>query len=114
MGVEIDDGYPAQAVSDTRPQRADGDVVEQTKSHRARGLGMMPRRAYRTEGIVGSTGHDRINRGDNCSGGAQGRLARGRRQDRVSIDPDMPRSRNGAQHALDMLARVNTDEIIEC
>ena len=75
---------------------------------------MMPRRAHRAEGVIGNTGHDRIDRGDDRAGGAQGRLSRGRRQDRIGIDADMAGSRNGVQHALDMVARVNTNEIVEC
>src|SRR6516225_5657878 len=52
MNIEIDDGDPVELVRRASVQRADGDVVEQTESHRTLGFGMMPRRAYGAEGVV--------------------------------------------------------------
>jgi hypothetical protein len=74
---------------------------------------MMTGRPNGAERIVGLFGDNRIDRGDDCAGGAQCRRTRSRRHHRVGIDPDMAGSGDRAEDALDMPTRMNPSEILE-
>ena len=113
MHVEIDHRDPREAVHLARPQRADRDIVEQAEPHRPAGLGMMAGRAHGAERVVGLARDDGIDRGGDGAGGAQRRLARSRRHDRVGVDPDMAGSRHRVQQALDKAARMDAGDVVD-
>src|SRR5215469_12625422 len=113
MDVEIDDGDPLEPMRLASPERADRDVIEKAKAHRAVGFGMVPRRTYRTESIVRLVRDHRIYCSDHCAGGAQGGQTRGWRQDSVGIDADMTRFGDRAHQALDVRARMNSQKILK-
>ena len=52
----------------------DGDIVEEAKTHRPHGLGVMAGRPRRHEGVVGFLCHDFIDRQHRAAGGAQRRF----------------------------------------
>ena len=114
MDVEIDDRHAFETVHIAGPQRADRGVVEKTETHRPIGFGMVPRRADRAECIVGLARDDRVDGGDHRAGGAQRRPTRGRGQHRVGVDRYMTRPWNGIQDALDMVARMHSQHIVDC
>ena len=70
MHVEINNRSALHAVAFLSVARRDGGVVEQAKSHRARGLSMVARRPRRHECIRGLSGHHLVDRVDATPGGA--------------------------------------------
>ena len=112
MDVEIDDGHAGEAVHLARPQRADRGIVEEAKPHRPLRLGMMARWADRAKRVVGLVCHDRIDRGDDCAGGAQRRFSRCWGQHRIGIDCDMAGLRDRGENPLDVPPRVDPQQIL--
>ena len=74
MHVEIDDGDSPKSALFARMHRTDGNIVEQTKSHRPPTLGVMSRRANGTKGVVVLACHDAIHSLDHRSGCVQRRI----------------------------------------
>ena len=74
MHVEIDDRRAGDAVVILRIARGDGGVVEQTKAHRPRGLGMVAGRPRGDEGIGGFFRQHLVDRIDGAADRAQGRF----------------------------------------
>jgi hypothetical protein len=74
---------------------------------------MMPGRTDRTERVVGLFGDDRIDRGDDCTGGPQRRCPRSGGKDRVGVDADVAGTRNRPQHTLNVPSRVNAQQVVD-
>ena len=112
MNVEVDDGHAGEPVRLARPQRTDRSIVEEAKPHRPLRLGMMARRPDRAKRIVGLFCHDRIDRGDDCAGGAQRRFSRCWGQHRIGIDCDMADLWDRAENPVDVPPGVDTQQIL--
>src|SRR5436189_143608 len=67
MDIEIEDRHPFGAVRGLRVANRDRRIVEEAKSHRRGGSGMMAGRTHRDEGILGAAAHDLIDRRHNAT-----------------------------------------------
>ena len=87
MHVEIDDRGTRDAVLLLRVARRDGDVVEQAKAHRPRGLGVMAGRARGDEGVGRLLGQHLVDGEDGAADRAQRRFERAGRHRGVGVEP---------------------------
>ena len=62
MDIEVDNGYPLQAMHFHRMTGSDGHIVEEAKAHRLGRSCMMARWTDRAEGIVDFAGQDGVGR----------------------------------------------------
>ncbi len=102
MHVEVDDSDALGPMGGAGVMRANGDVVEQAKTHRHGWLGVMAGRPHRAKGIAALTSHDRIHRGDHRTRRAQSRFTRSRRQAGVAIQAMQPLLRHCIKDARDV------------
>ncbi len=107
MHVEIDHGDALGAMRGAGVDGGDRHIVEQAEAHGPCRLGMVSRRAHSAKGVVGSAGHDLIDRVDHGSGGSERRLPAPRRHDRVGVEPDQVVLRRGGADRLDIAGRVH-------
>ena len=105
MHVEIDDRDAVQAVLLLRMARGDGDIVENAKAHRPRGLGVMAGRALCTKALSRLADH-LIDREHRAAGAAQRRLERAGRHRRVAVEPDQALLRRGFADRVDIILRM--------
>src|SRR5262245_20334662 len=85
--VEVDDRGALDAVLSLGVTGGDGGVVEEAKSHRARGLGVVAGGARGDEGVCSLAGHHLVDRVHGAAGRAQGVLKAAGWYRRVSIEP---------------------------
>ena len=86
MDVPIDDEDPLGAVRRGRPPGCDRDVVEEAEAHRARRLGVVPRRAQRGDPASSLATEQGIDQRRRAAGGVQCRLERPRPRRGVHVD----------------------------
>jgi len=88
MDIEIEDRHPLGTMRGLRVTGRDRRGVEEAKSHRRGGSGMMARRTHRDKGILSAAAHDFIDR-HRCAPHAMrdGREAF-RAHDRVGVEID--------------------------
>ncbi len=87
MHVPIDDKHAIQIQLVERLPCADGDVVEQAKSHRAARQGMMARRAHQAKGLAILARHDTLYRVAHGAGGNPRHVIGAGTARRVLFDP---------------------------
>ncbi len=76
--VEIGNRHAIQAMRGQRVRRTDGDVIEDTESHRPRSFRMMSGRADIAEGILHFASHHQVHAHHRRTCGAQrGRIGKG-------------------------------------
>jgi hypothetical protein len=111
--VEIEDGNALEPVDRAGVQRADGDVVEQAKSHGPAALGVVAGGPHRAKGIAALARRHRIHGTAQRPHRAQRRLPRAGGNGGVEVEADAPGLRNGGHglgdiravvHALDLRA----------
>ncbi len=86
--VEIDDGGALDAVFFLGVTGGDGGVVEEAKSHRARGLGVVAGGARGDEGVGRLAGHHFVDRVHGATRRAQGSFEAAGRQRGVGVEPE--------------------------
>ena len=113
MHVEVDHRDTVKPVDSPGASGADRDIVEEAETHGAFGLGVVPGRPDRTEGIPGLARDHRIDRGNRGAGGAQRRLARAWREDGIGVDAGIAALGNRGQHGLYEVAGVDAGNVLE-
>ena len=97
MNVEVDDQDMGETVLTLGVPRADGDVVEETETHRAPGERVVSGRTDSAEGALHSPLHNGIDgREDRAHSQPRG-VERFRRDDRVRVEVGDPLRRAGAR-----------------
>ena len=86
VNVEIDDGYSAIPVNRARMKRADRNVVEQTKPHRAGAFGVMTGRTHGAERVAQPSRMNLVDGRNHRARSAQSGVHRTGRHHRVGID----------------------------
>jgi hypothetical protein len=112
MHVEIDDRHAFQAPGIEGMARRDGDIVEETETHRLRPLGVVSRRAHGAKCILHFAAHHQVGRVAACAGRTQRRLQGTRRHRRVGIEMHDAVRRTAVMHVIDVVARMNAQQLL--
>ena len=114
MHIKIDYCHARKPVMIQRVRGGHRNAVDDAKSHRARALGVMPRRTHGAKGVFGFAGHHLVGGEHARARRAQGGIQRVRVHGRVGIEMHDAKARrrglNGIEitrlvHALQLLAR---------
>ena len=106
--VEIDDGDALGAVLRLRVAGGDGGVVEETKAHGGRGLGVMAGRAHGDEGVTRVAAHHLIDGVRGAARRAQDRLPASVRERGVGVDArELPFRRYGVVNRVEIGGRMH-------
>jgi hypothetical protein len=112
MHVEIDDRHTRKTPRLKRMSSGHSNVIEKAEAHRLCALGVMTWRADCTECILHISTHHQIGGKATRTGGTQGRLQGARRHCRIGIKMYDTACRTGAVHAIDVIARMDTQQLL--
>ncbi len=112
MDIPIHYKYPTESVGGLKITRADRHVIKKTKTHRALGLGMMPRRPHHGKPVVHRAVHYLIEKFEETSRGKQCCIVGFAKRMRVGIESSMRLSRCGAD-VVDVYGVMNQRELID-
>src|SRR5882672_8389569 len=106
MNVEVDESGAVDAVALLSVARRDGRVVEQTKPHGSRSLGVVTGRARGDKGVGDADGHHLVDGVDTAAGCAQRGLEAPWRHRGVSVDLNQAAGGRRIAESGDIVHRV--------
>jgi hypothetical protein len=107
MDIEIENRHPPGSVFCLRVAGRDRRSVEEAKSHRRGGPGMMARGTHRDKGILGAAAHDLINRRHNAAHAMRDGREAFRAHGRVGIEIDSSARGWSGLDCINIIRRVN-------